>query len=313
MAFFRRRTGPFSRTGEKSIPDGLWMKCTGCGQTLYKSEVEQRGQVCPQCGHHYRVGARQRVAIHFDPDSFQETHLGLTAADPLSFSVGEESYAQRVTRAREQAGLDEALLTGFARLDGLRVAVGVMDSRFIMASMGSALGEKFCRLVEDAIRERLPLIVFAASGGARMQEGILALMQMAKTAGAVKQLNDTGTPYIVVLTDPTSGGVYASFASLGDIILAEPKAYVGFAGARLIEGALKVKLPEGFQSSEYQYENGHVDQIVKREELSAVLSKLVRYLHPAPDSCPLFIRVSKRAAAADALEQVETGIAPAGS
>lgn len=309
MAFFRRRTASFTRTGDKSIPDGLWMKCAGCGQTLYKSEVEQRGQVCPQCGHHYRVGARHRIEIHFDKDSFQETHIGLTAADPLTFSVGSESYAQRVERAREQAGLNEALLTGFARLDGLRVAVGVMDSRFIMASMGAALGEKFCRLADDAIRERLPLIVFAASGGARMQEGILALMQMAKTAGAIRRLNDSAIPYIVVLTDPTSGGVYASFASLGDIIIAEPKAYVGFAGARLIEGALKVKLPEGFQSSEYQFENGHVDQIVKREELGATLSKLVRFLHPAPDSCPIFIGM-KRPAHTDSSE---VAAAPAGA
>lgn len=309
MAFFRRRTASFTRTGDKSIPDGLWMKCAGCGQTLYKSEVEQRGQVCPQCGHHYRVGARQRIEIHFDKDSFQETHIGLSAADPLTFSVGSESYAQRVERAREQAGLNEALLTGFARLDGLRVAVGVMDSRFIMASMGAALGEKFCRLADDAIRDRVPLIVFAASGGARMQEGILALMQMAKTAGAVRRLNDSAIPYIVVLTDPTSGGVYASFASLGDIIIAEPKAYVGFAGARLIEGALKVKLPEGFQSSEYQFENGHVDQIVKREDLGATLSKLVRFLHPAPDSCPIFIGM-KRPAHTDSSE---VAAAPAGA
>jgi acetyl-CoA carboxylase beta subunit len=184
-----------------------------------------------------------------------------------------------------------------ARLDGLRVAVGAMDSQFIMASMGSALGEKFSRLCDDAIRELTPVIVFAASGGARMQEGILALMQMAKTSGAVLRLNQAGIPYIVVLTDPTSGGVYASFASLGDIILAEPKAYVGFAGARLIEGALKVKLPSGFQTSEYQFENGHIDQIVKREDLRDVMSKLVRFLHPAPDTCPLVLATPRAAAA----------------
>ncbi|MFM1920109.1 MAG: hypothetical protein RLZZ303_1743 [Candidatus Hydrogenedentota bacterium] len=287
MAFFRRRTPGLSRTGGKSIPDGLWMKCAGCGQTLYKNEVEEKHQVCPSCGHHYRVSARQRITIHFDPESFEETHTTLSAADPLGFSVGSESYAQRVERARAQSGMNEALLTGFARLQGFRVAVGAMDSSFIMASMGAALGEKFCRLAQDAIRERLPLVVFAASGGARMQEGILALMQMAKTAGAVRALNEAGIPYIVVLTDPTSGGVYASFASLGDVILAEPKAYIGFAGARLIEGALKVKLPDGFQTAEYQYENGHIDRIVPRGELREVLGKLVRYLHPAPDVCPL--------------------------
>ena len=297
MAFFRRLTGPSLRTGDKSIPDGLWMKCTSCSETLYKSEVEQRGQVCPKCGHHYRLAARGRIDFHFDPGTFQETHATLKAADPLSFSVGEESYAQRVERAQKQSGLSEALLTGFARLDGLRVAVGAMDSQFIMASMGSALGEKFSRLCDDAIRELTPVIVFAASGGARMQEGILALMQMAKTSGAVLRLNQAGIPYIVVLTDPTSGGVYASFASLGDIILAEPKAYVGFAGARLIEGALKVKLPTGFQTSEYQFENGHIDQIVARDDLRDVISKLVRFLHPAPDSCPLVLAAPRAAAA----------------
>jgi acetyl-CoA carboxylase carboxyl transferase beta subunit len=290
MAFFRRRTGALSRTGEKSIPDGLWMKCKSCGQTLFKNEVEEKLNVCPSCGHHYRVGARRRVEMHFDPGTFEETHAGLAAADPLQFSVGEESYAARVARARQQAGISEALLTGFARIDGMRTAVGAMDSQFIMASMGAALGEKFCRLCKDAIRERVPVIVFAASGGARMQEGILALMQMAKTSGAVRELNEAGIPYIVVLTDPTSGGVYASFASLGDIILAEPRAYIGFAGARLIEGALKVKLPDGFQTSEYQFENGHIDQIVKREELRPYLSKLVRMLHPAPDVCPLPVK-----------------------
>jgi acetyl-CoA carboxylase carboxyl transferase subunit beta len=290
MAFFKRRTGALSRTGEKTIPDGLWMKCKGCGQTLYKNEVEEKLNVCPSCGYHYRVGARRRIEMHIDPGTFEETHTNLAAADPLEFSVGEESYSQRVARAKEQAGINEALLTGFGRINGLRVAVGAMDSQFIMASMGAALGEKFCRLSHDAIREGLPLVVFAASGGARMQEGILALMQMAKTAGAVKELNDAGIPYIVVLTDPTSGGVYASFASLGDIILAEPKAYIGFAGARLIEGALKVKLPDGFQTSEYQFENGHIDEIVKREELKPYLTRLIKMLHPNPDVCPLPVR-----------------------
>lgn len=287
MAFFKRRTGALSRTGEKNIPDGLWMKCKSCGQTLFKNEVEEKLNVCPSCGHHYRVGARRRIEMHFDEGTFEETHAELSAADPLQFSVGDESYSQRVSRARQQAGINEALLTGYARLQGLRAVVGAMDSQFIMASMGAALGEKFCRMCRDAICERLPLVVFAASGGARMQEGILALMQMAKTSGAVRELNDAGIPYIVVLTDPTSGGVYASFASLGDITLAEPKAYIGFAGARLIEGALKVKLPDGFQTSEYQFENGHIDEIVKREELRPYLARLLKMLHPNPDVCPL--------------------------
>lgn len=282
MAFFKRPK--FNIHGRKNaVPDGVWMKCDGCGQTLYRNEVEENLRVCPGCGHHYRVDATTRVAQVVDAGTFEETHASLTSVDPLEFAVGSETYAERVQRARERSGLGEAMLTGFARIGGTRCAIGVMDSNFIMASMGSALGEKFHRLCQDAVREEAPLVLFAASGGARMQEGILALMQMAKTANAVRQLNEARVPYIVILTDPTSGGVFASFASLGDITLAEPKAYIGFAGARLIEGALKVKLPEGFQRAEYQYENGFIDQIVPRGELRGVLTRLVKYLAPHPE------------------------------
>ncbi|MBI1318475.1 MAG: acetyl-CoA carboxylase carboxyl transferase subunit beta [Candidatus Hydrogenedens sp.] len=256
------------------------MKCVSCGTTVYRSEVEERLHVCPTCGHHYRVGAHDRIGLHFDRGSFEETHGGITAADPLEFAAGEHTYASRVDRARQETGLNEALVTGFARIEGNRVALGVMDSRFVMASMGGAVGEKFCRLCADAIQANTPLLLFAASGGARMQEGILALMQMAKTADAVSELNEAGIPYIVVLTDPTSGGVFASFATLGDVLLAEPKAYIGFAGARLIQGALHVKLPQGFQTSEYQYQNGQLDRIVPRSEMRATLAQLVRLLHP---------------------------------
>jgi len=271
----------FGSRREKSIPDGLWMKCPACEEIVYRSEVEANAHVCTHCGHHHRISARERIALTTDPDTFTETNANVQTADPLAFSVGAETYAKRIDRVRESTGLNEALLTGIGEIEGTRTAIGVMDSNFIMASMGSALGEKFCRLVEDAIRERLPLVVFAASGGARMQEGILALMQMAKTAAAIQKAQAAGIPYIVVLTDPTSGGVFASFASLGDITLAEPKAYIGFAGQRLIEGALRVKLPEGFQRAEYQYENGFVDQIVPRVELRSLLARLVRYLSPA--------------------------------
>lgn len=281
MAFFKRT--PFGRKPRQQgsvVPDGLWLKCDGCKQTVYKSDIEQNMQICPACGHHYRIGARERIEIIADPGSFEETHIGLTAADPLDFAVGKETYAERIERARKQSGLNEALITGLARIEGVRCAIGGMDSSFVMASMGSAVGEKFCRLVKDAIASEVPLIVFAASGGARMQEGILALMQMAKTADAVRQINEAGLPYIVVQTDPTTGGVFASFASLGDITIAEPKAYIGFAGARLIEGAFKIKLPDGFQRAEYQQDNGFVDNIVPRNEMRAHLSKLLRYLAP---------------------------------
>ena len=281
MAFFKRT--PFGRKKREhvtAIPDGLWIKCEGCKQTVYKTDIKENRQVCPNCGHHYRIGARERLEFLVDPGSFEETHTKITAADPLEFAVGKETYTERIGRAREQSGLNEALVSGRARIEGVRLAIGCMDSSFVMASMGSAVGEKFCRLVKDAIAAEVPLAVFAASGGARMQEGILALMQMAKTADAVRQINEAGLPYIVVQTDPTSGGVFASFASLGDITIAEPKAYIGFAGARLIEGAFKIKLPDGFQRAEYQMDNGFVDHIVARPDLRAHLGKLLRYLAP---------------------------------
>ena len=284
MAFFKRT--PFGRKNRQQttgVPDGLWIKCDGCKQTVYKSDIKENMQICPNCGHHYRIGARERIELVADPGSFEETHTGITAGDPLQFAVGKETYTERIARARELSGLNEALVTGMARVEGVRCAIGGMDSSFVMASMGSAVGEKFCRLVKDAIANEVPLIVFAASGGARMQEGILALMQMAKTADAVRQINEAGLPYIVVQTDPTSGGVFASFASLGDITIAEPKAYIGFAGARLIEGAFKIKLPDGFQRAEYQMDNGFVDHIVPRTEMRAHLAKLLRYLAPHAD------------------------------
>ena len=284
MAFRKRKKFGDAETRKKDIPDGLWMKCAKCGQTVYRSEFEDNGEVCPECGHHNRIGAWTRISHMVDPESFDETHTNLHTVDPLGFSARGETYAQRIARAQKESGLDEALVTGFATIEGTRIALGVMDASFISASMGSVLGEKFCRLAKDAIAEGVPLLIFAASGGARMQEGILALMQMAKTADAVRQLNEAGIPYITVLTDPTTGGVLASFASLGDVVLAEPGAYIGFAGARLIEGALKVKLPEGFQRAEYQFENGFIDSIVKRTEMRDYLARLLGYLadRPAP-------------------------------
>ncbi len=280
MDFFKRRRFT-SVIGRKSpMPDGVWMKCPKCKEAVYKADVESNLQVCPSCSFHHRIAARTRVDWTADPGTFEETHLDIQTVDPLNFTVGEVTYLSKVAQAKSKSGLQEALITGRARIEDSPLVLGVMDPYFMGGSMGSALGEKFCCAVEDALRERLPMVVFAASGGARMQEGILSLMQMAKTADAVALLNEAGLPYITVLTDPTYGGVYASFATLGDVILAEPGAFCGFAGPRLIEGALKVKLPEGFQSAEYQYEHGFVDQIVKRTEMRATLGKLLRYLTP---------------------------------
>jgi acetyl-CoA carboxylase carboxyl transferase subunit beta len=280
MAFFKPTKFLSGRRTRTVVPDGRWIKCSGCNQTVYKREVEDNMQVCPTCGHHYRINARTRIEQLVDPDSFRETHTNLETVDPLDFTVGKETYRDRIGRAKKQSGLSEAMITGMATIEGAPTTLGVMESSFIMASMGSVLGEKFCCLIEDAIEKRLPCVVVVASGGARMQEGVLALMQMAKTSSAVRDINEAGLPYITVLTDPTTGGVFASFASLGDIILAEPNAYIGFAGARLIEGALKVKIPDGFQRAEYQLNNGYIDEIVKRSELRPYIAKLLRYLDP---------------------------------
>ncbi len=266
--------------GRKSLPDGLWMKCAGCKQALFRTELEKNLQVCPACGYHYRIGARQRIEWLVDAETFEETHKTIVAGDPLAFVAHGESYAQRLRRAEKQSGLNQALVTGTARIENMPTVLAVVDWRFIMGSMSSALGEKFCRATHDAIRNRLPFVCFAASGGARMHEGTLALMQMVKTANGVRAMKEAGIPFISVLTDPTSGGMFASFASLGDIVLAEPGAYIGFAGQRLIEGALGVKVPKGFQRAEYQFENGFLDAIVKRGEMRPYLGRLIRYLTP---------------------------------
>lgn len=280
MALFKRsKFAGF--IGEKSkVPDGVWAKCGACNKPVYRIELEESHQVCPVCNFHFRIPSDERIELLVDPGSFVETHTSIQSADPLEFKVGKETYTQRLERAKKDSGMDEALVTGFATIAGHPLVLGVMDPRFIMASMGSAVGERFSRAARDAVDARICFVCCAASGGARMQEGILALMQMAKTVEAVRQLNDAGVPFISILTDATTGGVFASFASLGDVILAEPGANIGFAGKRLIESALKVKLPEGFQSAEYQFENGFVDRIVPRGELRPTLEKLVEYLTP---------------------------------
>lgn len=280
MPFFKRRRF-VSVIGRKSaVPDGVWMKCSSCNQAVYRAEVEENQQVCPACGYHYRINAAKRIEWLVDPGSFRETHTELQTVDPLEFTVGDVTYQEKIEKTKQATGLQEALITGAARIENHPLMLVVMDSTFMMGSMGSVFGEKFCRAVDDAVGERVPCVAFAASGGARMQEGMLSLMQMAKTANAVRELNEARIPYISVLTDPTSGGVYASLASLGDIILAEPGAYVGFAGTRLIEGALNVTLPEGFQRAEYQFANGFIDQIVKRGDMRATLGRLLEYLTP---------------------------------
>ena len=246
--------------------------CPRCGVITPRKELARSQYVCPACGHHHRIGAYFRLSLILDSGSFRELDEGLVSTDPLDFP----GYGEKLEQARQRTGLNEAVVTATGRIEGWKVAVGVLDSRFLMASMSAAVGEKITRLIEYAGKNRLPLVIFSASGGARMQEGILSLMQMAKTSAALARFGQRGGLYVSVLTDPTTGGVTASFASLGDIILAEPGALIGFAGQRVIEQTIGQKLPEGFQRAEYLEEHGFVDRIVPRQELRPVLARLFR-------------------------------------
>ena len=250
--------------------------CPACGAEVPRGELHKNLYVCPRCGHHHAVSAYYRLSLVLDPGTFRELDERLSSADPLAFP----GYAGKLADASRRTGLSEAVVTATGRIDGRRTAVGVLDSRFFMGSMSAAVGEKVTRLVEYAEKNRLPLILFSASGGARMQEGILSLMQMAKTAAALEHFSSVGGLYISVLTHPTTGGVTASFASLGDYMLAEPQALVGFAGPRVVEQTIGQPVPEGFQSAEYQLSHGFLDAVVPRKELRTTLSRLLRLHDP---------------------------------
>lgn len=253
------------------IPDGTWVKCSHCGKTIYQKELTEY-KICPECGGHFRIGAWERIAITCDENSFEEFNAGLTSLNPIDFP----KYDEIIKNAQERSGLKEGVVMGKCRIEGIETILCVMDSNFMMGSMGSVVGEKITRAFEKATEEKLPIIVFTTSGGARMQEGIISLMQMAKISAAVRRHSDKGLLYITVLTDPTTGGVTASFAMLGDIILSEPGATIGFAGKRVIEQTIRQELPEGFQTAEFQLKHGFVDKIVKRKYLKMVLAKLLR-------------------------------------
>jgi len=259
-------------TSIPSIPNGLWVKCESCGETIYNKDFCQNNRVCLSCGHHYRMNARERIEMVMDTGTFREMDANLTSSNPLDFS----GYDEKLKSSQEKVELPEAVVTGYGKIHGHDTVLAVMDSRFIMGSMGSVVGEKITRAFEFALARQLPVIVFTASGGARMQEGMFSLMQMAKTSAAVARLNDAGGLYITVLTDPTTGGVTASFAMLGDIILAEPKALIGFAGKRVGEQTIRQKLPEGFQTAEFLMDHGFIDKIVHRDNLKLTLSRLLR-------------------------------------
>lgn len=253
-----------------AVPDNMWAKCPCCKRTLYTKDMGAE-KVCPYCGYSFRIGAWERMALIVDEKSFEEWDTELVTKDPLNFP----DYLDKITAMQEKTELHEAVLTGKAKIDGQRLAIGVMDANFIMGSMGTVVGEKITRLFERALEQRLPVIIFTASGGARMQEGIFSLMQMAKISGALKRHSKAGLLYVTVLTDPTTGGVTASFAMDGDVILAEPQSLIGFAGRRVIEQTIRQELPEDFQKAEFLLDHGFVDKIVPRNQLKETLSKLV--------------------------------------
>ena len=260
------------KKGKPEVPEGLLKKCNACKAAIVTEDVQNNDYICPKCHNYFRVHARRRVEMIADEGSFEEWDADLIAGNPLSFP----GYEEKIQSLQEKTNLKEAVVTGKARIDGQDVVIGVCDGRFMMASMGWAVGEKIARAVERATKERLPVILFACSGGARMQEGIVSLMQMAKTSGAAAKHSEAGQLYITVLTDPTTGGVTASFASLGDIIIAEPKALVGFAGRRVIEGTIKQRLPDDFQLAEFLLKKGFVDMIVERKRMRSVLSHVMK-------------------------------------
>jgi acetyl-CoA carboxylase carboxyl transferase subunit beta len=277
MAWFRKDKKPLRASDRRDVPTDVFDKCDGCGEILYRETLAQHLNVCPSCGHHFRISADRYVQILIDEGSFEELDAELRSADPLEFR-DLKAYPDRIAAAEKKVGRNDAVITGLGELHGRPVAVAVMDFRFIGGSMGSVVGEKIARAGRHALEQRRPLLIVSASGGARMMEGILSLMQMAKTSAVLSELHEAGIPYISILTDPTTGGVTASYAMLGDVQLAEPGALIGFAGQRVIEETIKQELPEGFQRSEYLLEHGIVDRIVDRRELKGTIDLLLGHM-----------------------------------
>ncbi len=276
--------GLFSRSKPKikiqtTKKDGYsgWLKCTHCNELIHANELQQNSNCCPKCDYHYRLSADERLKSLTDPDTFKELFHNIEAIDPLHF-IDSESYVQRLASAKEKSGRNEAVIVGTAKIEGHSIALGVMDFNFMAGSMGSVVGERLTLIIEFALQNRLPLIIVSTSGGARMQESILSLMQMAKTSAALAKLSEAHVPYISILTNPTTGGVTASFASLGDVIIAEPNALICFAGPRVIEQTIGQQLPPGAQKSEFLLQHGMIDCIVNRHELKAKVAELLSYL-----------------------------------
>jgi acetyl-CoA carboxylase carboxyl transferase subunit beta len=267
------------RREEMKLSDELWIKCNSCNEIIYRKVIERNFQVCPKCNYHFQIPARKRIDCMVDPGTFIEYDSNLTSADPLEFK-DLKRYPHRIKESQETTGQKDAIICGEASIKGEPVMVGAFEFNFMGGSLGSVVGEKITRLIERAIQKRVGVVIFCASGGARMQEGILSLMQMAKTSAVLARLNEARIPYISVLTDPTTGGVSASVGMLGDIVIAEPKAMIGFAGPRVIKETIRADLPEGFQRAEYLLEHGMVDLIVERKDLRQTLGSLLEMLKP---------------------------------
>ncbi len=290
----RQKSVPISpERQERDISDGLWVKCEHCGALTYTKDLQANLRVCLECGHHMRVNSDERIQQLIDPNTWMLLNPQLCSIDPLKF-YDRKAYSDRLREYQEKTGQLDAVQTGIGRIEGKPVALGVMDFRFMGGSMGSVVGEKLTRLIEHATQEQYTVVIICASGGARMQEGMLSLMQMAKISGALQRHRDAKLLYIPVLTNPTTGGVTASFAMLGDIILAEPKATIGFAGRRVIEQTLREKLPENFQTSEYLLGHGFVDAIVPRTQLKKTLAQLIRLHSPKPKTSHLISRTEAK-------------------
>jgi acetyl-CoA carboxylase carboxyl transferase subunit beta len=284
MSWFKKDRKPIaSATAEKPsrVPEGLWVKCPGCAQIIYNKDLETNLNVCPKCAHHFRIGAAERLRALFDDGKWTEHFPNLTSNDPLKFT-DTKPYRDRLRSTIEKTGAADAVIVGTGRLDGLHVVVAAMEYAFIGGSMGVVVGEKITRAVELALDRRQPVIVVSCSGGARMMEGALSLMQMAKVSAALARLDRARLPFISVLTDPTTGGVTASFAMLGDLNIAEPKALIGFAGPRVIEQTIRQKLPEGFQRSEFLVDHGMLDLVVDRREMKAIIARALRFMRAQP-------------------------------
>ncbi|MBU1726703.1 MAG: acetyl-CoA carboxylase, carboxyltransferase subunit beta [Candidatus Omnitrophica bacterium] len=278
MALFGKPKYTIVRLKKKEMPDGLWTKCEECSETLYNKTLDENLRVCPKCNYHFVLGAWERINILLDNDSFEEFDKDMISVDPLDFK-GPKTYKEKLNSDQNLTGLKDAVISGEGRLLERKVIVAVTDSRFIMGSMGSVVGERITRAIENATKNKLPMIIISGSGGgARMYEGMYSLMQMAKTCAALNYHNKAGLPYISVLTNPTMAGVMASFAGVADVILAEPKALIGFTGPRVIEQTIRQKLPPGFQRSEFLLEHGLIDMIVHRKNMKETLSKLIDYL-----------------------------------